>query len=360
MESDGDLTETTSPPAVRSVTPDQRVVRMLATGAAPGAIIEEAANAVRVLYPDRGLAVWYRGEDGTATVQAAGIGAHLVMITGDPDSPFWTRARNEKGPNYEITFHAHPEDVEPTSVWCVPVVSGPVAGELTLVVVGPDDGTPLAAEVRTWLEHLTRLLAVGLDRQRLVDRLDQAQDQAEGHGGEVETGLAPTRGSADEAAETAVVYLRLRELTDVDHIHGHKAAEELTVEVGRRLSGLVRPDDTVARLSATDFCLRCYRVTAIQAEAIAERVLHDRWTPIVTRWERVRLRPLIGLTRAVEPTPLSRLMHDAEQAMVRADRAGRNWMWDTDETDPEPLELEPGAPQSEPGRLVDSDSGSPA
>jgi GGDEF domain-containing protein len=352
---------------------DDGIVQALATGAAPGAVIEQAATAVRFLCPDRGLAVWYRHEDGTAVVQAAGIGAHLVMITGDPESPFWTRARSEPGPNYRITFHAHPEDVSPTSVWCVPVTSGPVAGDLTLVAVGPE-GPPPEADVQAGLEHITRLLAVSLDRKRLVERLDNAHDRPDGRSPAVARGIVPTRGDADEPADTALFYLRLAEITDIDHVHGHNAAEELAVEVGHRLSATVRPGDTVARIGSTDFALRCYRVTAIQAESIAARVLNDLWTPVVTRWEETRLRPRIGLSRSSDPTPLSEMLKGAEAAMRRADTIGRDWLWDGDEAEPETapapapvgrgfgagLQEAAGADdQSEPGRLADSASGSP-
>jgi hypothetical protein len=118
-------------------------------------------------------------------------------------------------------------------------------------------------------------------------------------------------------------------------------------------------------------------VNAIQAESIASRVLNNLWAPVVTRWEETRLRPRIGLSRAVEPTPLSRLLSDADTAMRKADSVGRDWLWDTDEVEEKPAELgpvpvgngfgsggpaaptEPEPPQSEPGRLADSASGSP-
>lgn len=360
--------------AATSVPLDDGIVRALATGAAPGAVIEQAANAVRVLCPDRGVAVWYRKPDGTATVQAAGIRAHLVMITGDPESPFWVRARSEERPNYQITFHAHTEDIDPTSVWCVPIAAGPVAGDLTLIAVGTDDGQPPADEVQTGLEHITRLVGVSVDRQRLVKRLDQKEDRPDGPNPEVERGITPTTSDADELAETVLLYVRLAEIRDVEHVHGHKAAEDLIVEVGRRLSMTVRPGDTIARLSSTEFALRCYRVTAIQAESIVTRVLEDLWDPVVTRWEETRLRPRIGMTRATAPTPLSRMLRDADKASRDADSIGRDWLWDTDEIEHQPAELGPATvgngfgagpadspdeDQSEPGRLADSSSGSP-
>lgn len=357
-----------------SVRLDRAVVRALATGAAIGAVIEEAANAIRVMCPDRGVAVWYRCSDGTPTVQAAGIGAGLVMIAGDPDSVFWDRARGEERPNYDITLRAGAEDTDATSVWCVPITEGPVTGDLTLVATAADDGRPPDGDVAGSIEHLTQLIGLGLDRDRLVRRLEtflSDRGRPDGPHPGVQTGITPTLSDGDEPAETALLFVRLAQIEDIEHIHGHQAAEELTKEVGRRLGKTVRPGDTIARLSATDFALRCYEVTAIQAESIATRVLNDLWTPVTTRWEETRLRPRIGLTRAGEATPLSRMLHDADSAMHQADSVGRDWLWDTDDVELQPREPAPtptqsgfgtgpiSAAQSDPGRLDDSASGSP-
>ena len=330
--------------ATSSVPLDHAVVRALAVGSAPGAVIEQAANAMRVLCPDRGVAVWYRRTDGTATVQAAGIGAHLVMVTADPDSPFWERARTEERPNYAITFRPHPDDIDLTSIWCIPSAEGTTAGDLMVVSVGTADGTEPTELVRVGMEHLTRLIGLSLDRKRLVtriERIESAQDRPDGPAPEVQMGITPTKGDADELADTAVLYLSISEIKDVEHIHGMKAAEELIAEVGHRLSQTVRPGDTIARLSETNFALRCYGVTAIQAESIVTRVLNDLWSPVVTRWEETRLKPRIGLTRAAEPTPLSRLLKLADGAMRRADSVGRDWLWDTDEIERPPAALGP-------------------
>jgi GGDEF domain-containing protein len=350
---------------------DDAIVRTLATGAAPGAVIEQAAVAIRAMCPDRGVAVWHRRPNGAAAVQAAGVRPHLTMISGEAESSFWERAHTVFQPNYNITFTAHPDDRHPTSVWCIPCTDGPVAGDLVVVLVGPHDGPEPTRSVQARVEHITRLIAVSLDRHRLLERLEDGLDRADADTPMVATGLAPTRGDTEEPAETALIYVGLAELDDVESLHGHHAVEELAEQVLDRLSRTVRPGDTVARLNRTDFALRCYRTSTIQAESIAARVLNDLWAPMTGLGETTRLRPRIGLARGATPTPLSSLLHDADLAMHNANRLGHDWMWAHDAERPAATDavLEVGRgfgagpaalpDQSEPGRLADSAPGSP-
>ncbi|MEL7210413.1 MAG: GGDEF domain-containing protein, partial [Actinomycetota bacterium] len=180
-----------------------------------------------------------------------------------------------------------------------------------------------------------------VDRTALVARLDRSQERPDGPAPEVQMGLTPTSGDSTEPAETVLFFVRLAQIHDFEVVHGHKAGQELATEVGKRLSATIRPGDTVARLGTTDFVLRCHPVSAIQAESIVARLLNNLWDPVVTRWEETRLRPRVGMVRAGDPTPLSALVGEAERAMARADKVGRDWLWAGQEVDIRPAELGP-------------------
>jgi diguanylate cyclase (GGDEF)-like protein len=76
------------------------------------------------------------------------------------------------------------------------------------------------------------------NRKLLDDRLQQALGRAQRHGGQI-----------------AVLYLDLDGFKALNDTLGHEVGDEALKEIARRLLGLVRPTDTVARIGGDEFVL---------------------------------------------------------------------------------------------------------
>jgi diguanylate cyclase (GGDEF)-like protein len=56
---------------------------------------------------------------------------------------------------------------------------------------------------------------------------------------------------------TAVFFLDLDRFKEVNDTYGHRPGDELLVAVAERLTGLLRPGDSLARLSGDEFVVLC-------------------------------------------------------------------------------------------------------
>jgi diguanylate cyclase (GGDEF)-like protein/PAS domain S-box-containing protein len=138
------------------------------------------------------------------------------------------------------------------------------------------------------------------NRTLLTDRLEQA-----------------VRAVARERGGVAVLYLDLDDFKEVNDTHGHRAGDQVLIEVARRLRAAVRPADTVARLGGDEYAVVAEGLPAPDALALAERV-------------REALRPAIGDLVVVASVGTAHsstvgldadaLLHEADADMYRAKR----------------------------------------
>jgi diguanylate cyclase (GGDEF)-like protein/PAS domain S-box-containing protein len=138
------------------------------------------------------------------------------------------------------------------------------------------------------------------NRFLLIDRLEQA-----------------VRAVVRERGGVAVLYLDLDDFKKVNDAHGHRAGDQVLIEVARRLRGAVRPADTVARLGGDEFAVVAEGLPAPDALALAERVREALRPPIgelsVTVSVGTAHSTFIGLDTGA-------LLHEADADMYRAKR----------------------------------------
>jgi diguanylate cyclase (GGDEF)-like protein/PAS domain S-box-containing protein len=130
---------------------------------------------------------------------------------------------------------------------------------------------------------------------------------------------------------TAVLMLDLDRFKTLNDTHGHAAGDELLRAVARRLVEVVRPYDTVARLSGDEFVvlLENLGTDPADATAVAEHVaakvldaLNDSYTLDVGV---LHYSASIGVAMATEPElTVDTLMKHADVALYQAKEAGRN------------------------------------
>ena len=124
----------------------------------------------------------------------------------------------------------------------------------------------------------------------------------------------------------AVMFLDLDELKSINDTLGHSTGDELLKALARRLSALLRPDDTVARVGGDEFTVLLPDIkTEADAEVVAKKVLAGVEQPFAVGRDEIHVTTSIGV--AVYPadgTDGDTLIHNADGAMYRVKEGGGN------------------------------------
>ncbi len=116
-------------------------------------------------------------------------------------------------------------------------------------------------------------------------------------------------------APCAILWLDLDRFKVVNDTLGHAAGDTLLCEVGRRMSAVLRPGDTLARLGGDEFAVLLSGGDPVVATQAASRLVEAMQAPI-----RVADRPMhVGVSIGVVLAPGHG--EDADTLMARADRA---------------------------------------
>jgi diguanylate cyclase (GGDEF)-like protein len=200
---------------------------------------------------------------------------------------------------------------------------------------------PLAPDVMRAAQTLADVAAAYLinaqARSDLQDASDQSREAALRDG---LTGLPSrvlmrqlvdraVRASRRAGTTSAVLFIDLDRFKEVNDTHGHRVGDALLVAVAERLTALLRPGDSLARMSGDEFVALCEDLSdAAEVDAIAVRVEAALTAPFPLAGIEVTTSASIGiaLTGRGSQTP-DELIHDADLAMYRQKRqrsAGRD------------------------------------
>jgi diguanylate cyclase (GGDEF)-like protein len=147
------------------------------------------------------------------------------------------------------------------------------------------------------------------NRVLLADRLSQA--------------IART---SRQAVRFAVLVVDLDRFKSINDSLGHIAGDELLQEVARRLSGLLRREDTLARLGGDEFVLLIREISTPQdAEAVARKILSQVSLPTRLSGLDVHISPSVGICLCPDDgTDAETLLQHADAAMYHSKKRGRN------------------------------------
>lgn len=122
----------------------------------------------------------------------------------------------------------------------------------------------------------------------------------------------------------ALFYVDLDRFKPVNDLLGHAAGDALLVEVGKRLNGIKRQSDVLARIGGDEFVIVAPVVLPAHAANMAERVLEELSRPFTLGNDQVEIGGSVGI--ALYPgdgRDLDSLMHAADTALYRAKNDGR-------------------------------------
>jgi diguanylate cyclase (GGDEF)-like protein len=130
------------------------------------------------------------------------------------------------------------------------------------------------------------------------------------------------RSSRRSGKTSAVFFIDLDRFKQVNDTYGHQAGDDLLVAVAERLTGVLRPGDSLARLAGDEFVVLCEDLDgASQADAIAVRVDAALSQPFILSSVEVEVTASIGIAftgqGSVAP---EELLQDADLAMYRTKR----------------------------------------
>ncbi|MET0420641.1 MAG: EAL domain-containing protein [Acidimicrobiia bacterium] len=215
------------------------------------------------------------------------------------------------------------------SFWSLPIRSQASDAPLGFLgVYARVPRTPTAPE-RQILERARDLASLAIDRTTqseqlgflaLHDMLTELPNRALG----VERLERAIESLEDHDGRLAVLFVDLDRFKLVNDGFGHETGDDLLVAVGRRLAGVVRRHDTVARFGGDEFVMICEQLESVdQALELAQRALDSLARPIALPRGEVRVSASIGIAITDRPTRrASDLLRDADTAMYRAKRRG--------------------------------------
>jgi len=192
-------------------------------------------------------------------------------------------------------------------------------GAQDYLIKGRVDGPLLRRSIRYAIERKTAEVKLshqalhdpltGLaNRTLLMDRLAQALAR-----------------SSRRAFALAVLYLDLDRLKLINDSLGHAAGDALLQGVAARLSEVLRPMDTAARLAGDEFVIVCENLAGRwHAERIAERVAGVLSAPFVLNHRSVVVTVSIGIAVGRAGALPEELLREADTALYQAKRAGRS------------------------------------
>jgi diguanylate cyclase (GGDEF)-like protein/PAS domain S-box-containing protein len=274
-----------------------RVLQLITTSAPLDEILQEMCRVVELHVAEARCSIQLLNEDGTT--------ARPRSVTAPPERSWSKRIASSVGRR--------------------------TLGTLSLTYDHPRQPDP---EHRKIVDLFEGLAAIAIERKRYEARLSyQAQHDPL-------TGL-PNRTLFLEFLQLALARIRRRDDTcavlflDLDRFKvvndslGHDAGDELLVALGRRLRGVVRPGDTVARFGGDEFTVLCDGLPSASAREhacdVAARLLETIRRPFLLDSEEQFLSASIGIAVAGPDTERPEgLLRDADAAMYRAKERGKD------------------------------------
>jgi diguanylate cyclase (GGDEF)-like protein len=122
----------------------------------------------------------------------------------------------------------------------------------------------------------------------------------------------------------AILYADLDDFKAVNDTHGHHVGDELLVALAERLTGLLRPGDTLARLSGDEFVILCEDLDEVsQVNPIADRIDLALAEPFILAGTQTLVSASVGIAFAGRGNDVpEQVLQEADTAMYQVKRHG--------------------------------------
>jgi diguanylate cyclase (GGDEF)-like protein len=122
----------------------------------------------------------------------------------------------------------------------------------------------------------------------------------------------------------AILYADLDGFKSINDTYGHQTGDDLLVAVAERLTGLLRPDDTLARMSGDEFVILCEDLDGVaQVEPIVARIALALKGSFDLSGTRVQVSASVGIAFSGRGDDVpEQILREADTAMYQAKRKG--------------------------------------
>ncbi len=131
----------------------------------------------------------------------------------------------------------------------------------------------------------------------------------------------------DEMAndDLVLLYIDLDDFKPINDMHGHPVGDSVLIEVGRRITQVIGPNDLVGRLGGDEFAVVCAGTNdPVHGRDIADRIVEAIHAPIVTNGLRLRVGASVGVAVGAQPLIPAVLVQRADEALYAAKNSGKN------------------------------------
>jgi diguanylate cyclase (GGDEF)-like protein/PAS domain S-box-containing protein len=181
-----------------------------------------------------------------------------------------------------------------------------IGGEIAGLVAVFDDVTTQRERESQLAHQATHDPLTGLpNRMLLRDRLSQALGRL-----------------ARVSSPIAVLFIDLDGFKDVNDELGHRAGDEVLIEVARRMLTSIRPTDTVSRLGGDEFMIISEGQDEGDVTRLCDRLATALTAPMETSGGEVCTSAAIGALVVHGNATVDEVIHQADAAMYRAKRHG--------------------------------------
>ena len=207
------------------------------------------------------------------------------------------------------------------------------ANGLLIMADQGDNESPFTEDNRRLFELLGKQVAIGVENSQLerslgvLTRLEEELRHQANH--DSLTGLANRAMlnfvlKQSTGNDRALLLIDLDDFKIINDSLGHKAGDDVLIEVANRLRDAVREDDLVARLGGDEFAIvLSIGATRQRALEVAERISANMAPSMEINGRRVHIHASVGVAAAAAGVPLEELLRSADVAMYQAKNAGK-------------------------------------
>src|SRR5579884_1021120 len=123
----------------------------------------------------------------------------------------------------------------------------------------------------------------------------------------------------------AVFFIDLDHFKVVNDSLGHAIGDRMLTEVAARLTGALRPNDTVSRFGGDEFTILCENIDEEAAKRVAQRISSSLAEPFLIGGRELFASASLGVSITRDPkASADAMLRDADAAMYRAKERGRS------------------------------------